>query len=95
MSKNIQLTVVGDKAQVTRTQHGHCIVHIPDPHCQPFRAGSKRAQAWDVIKTMDGRTVIEVEARLAGFERKINEGGHPLGWLAVALAKKVAVLREA
>lgn len=92
MNRVIQLNVVGDKAQVTLDQHGHCIVHIPDPNARPFRAGSKRDKAWQVINTMDGKNVIEVAARLHEFERKIKEGGHPLGWLGVALAKKVAVL---
>lgn len=92
MTRAIQLKVVGDKVQVTKNQHGHCIVRIPDPSAQPFRAGCKRDMAWQVIKTMDGKTVLEVAARLEEFERQIKETGRPLGWLADTLARKAAEL---
>ena len=75
------------KVSLTLAANGFDIIRIPDSLITPYRLGSHRARAWQVVSLMDGLTVKEGNNILGKLEYNIQRAnGRPLGWIADAVS---------
>lgn len=83
------------KVSLTLAFNGHDVIRIPDPTIMPYRTGSSRARAWDVIRLMDGLTVRDGAIILGKLEPNIQgASGRPLGWIVDAVTNGHAEIHE-
>ena len=83
------------RLSITLSSNGDDVVRIPDPGIAPYRAGSAREKAWNVVKLMDGLSVREAHEILMKLEPGIQgKVGRPLGWVVDAVNYGYATIEK-
>ena len=76
------------KPSISIKQHKDYLLRIVTPIAQPYRLGSQRAMAWQVISLMDGLTILDAHNILEKLEPNIQgKVGRPLGWIVDAVER--------
>lgn len=79
------------KVSITLADHANCIIRITQPTATPYKAGSQRERAWQVVSLMDGLTVEQGCQILALLEPNIQgKVGRPIGWIVDAVDRGLA-----
>lgn len=74
------------KGSLTLSKHRNHVIRIRNPHAMPYKSGSQRARAWQVVSLMDGLTVEDGHQILRLLEPNIQgKLGRPLGWVVDAV----------
>jgi len=83
------------KVSLTLKANGDDLIHIPDPNLRPYRDGTNRARAWQVVSLMDGLSVRDGHLVLQMLEQGIQRAnGRPLGWVADAVSDRFAEIHR-
>lgn len=74
------------KVSISIKKHADLEIRVKKPDAEPYRPGTQREKAWNVVKLMSGITVEEADDILRKLEPNIQGRViRPIGWVADAI----------